>query len=478
MHVPSASSWRTLAPLFCASLLVPLASALHGVDGDENEPRPGAEGIGDPYFPKLGNGGYDVQHYHIDLDVDMETNVVEAVTDVRAVALHALSSFNLDLHHLEVSSITVDGEPAKFEQQGRELIVTPAQAIENGAEFVARIEYGGVPEPAPDASHPFRPGSGWSRMATGVYVMSECTGAASWFPSNDHPRDKATFSFEITVPKPYTAAANGILDAEEDHGDTRTFAFSAKHPMAPYLATVNIAEFTVEVREGPRGMPLRMYYPVDSTEGELAQFARQNEIIEFFETCFGPYPFESVGAIISYENLGGALETQTIPVYGRGMPETVVAHELAHQWFGDVVTNDTWPDLWLNEGFATYAAILWDEYAHGFEVADGKLRQMYRMLRGAKVAPPIDPGVGVLFGPSAYQRGAWVLHNLREQVGDDIFFDICMTWTEEHAHGTASTADLLELIERKTGTDPEELIGGVLRDPVIPEHPLYEDDQP
>jgi len=444
------------------------------VDEADDSPRAGSEHIGDPYYPGLGNGGYDALHYDLVLDVDLPSGEVDAVATIRARALHALSSFDLDLLGLEVTSARVDGAESSIRRQARELIVTPPTPISAGAEFVVRVAYRGRPGPAPDASMgAVGDGVGWQLFDTGVFVSSQCVGSAGWFPCNDHQRDKATFSITVTAPKPYVVAANGLPDPVEDHGERRTYTFRAKHAMAPYLVTVNIAEFDLIEEVGPNGLPILTYVPTDATERELAPFRKQAEIIEFFELVFGPYPFESAGAIVSYEFLGGALETQTRPIYSRGLGESVVAHEIAHQWFGDCVSADTWQDLWLNEGFATYAALLWQEYTHP-EAAEKALGQLYRMLRNLEVGPPPDPGVTQLFGPRTYQRGAWVLHTLRLEVGDDVFFEILKTWVEDNWGGLGTTAEFLAHAESVAGQDLDALFDGVLFADVIPVDPRFE----
>ena len=437
-------------------------------------PRPGADSIGDPYYPGLGAGGYDVSHYDIVLGYDVESGAVDAVTTVTAVAEHALSSFHLDFHALEVTEITVNGAEAEFTREGRELAVTPAEPLPEGEPFVARIAYGGVPRPVPDPATGGQP-VGWLQKDSGVFVSSQCIGASSWFPCNDHQRDRATFAFTVTVAKPYVVAANGQLIEERDHGASRTYVWRANAPMAPYLATIGISEFEVHVDESPSGLPLRTFYPANLSERALAAFGRQGEIIEFLESCFGPYPFESAGAIVADEFLGGALETQTIPVYGRGtFSEEVIAHELAHQWFGDSITVHNWRDMWLNEGFASYGSFLWTEYADGFEAAEERARKMYWMLRRAEIGPPADPGVENIFSPRVYERGAWVLHQLRAEVGDDYFFDILQTWYERKRDQSATTEEFLALCDEVTGRDLSELFARVLFDPVIPVDERYE----
>ena len=463
-----------LSPPFARLALAALPLISLAGDARPDDARPGADTIGDPYYPGLGAGGYDVQHYDLVLDVDMETGAIEAVATLTALALHGLTSFNLDLHKLDIASIEVDGDAAQFTRDGRELQIVPAATIPGKTEFVVRITYSGVPELVPDPATRGA-GVGWQRTDSGIFVSSQCIGAASWFPCNDHQRDRATFSFTVTAPKPYVVAANGILIEEKDLGDARTYVWRSKYPMAPYLATVGIAEFEVRVEEGPGGMPLRTYYAKTLSEEDMAGFSRQAEIVEFLELCFGPYPFESVGAIVADEFLGGALETQTIPVYGRGaFGDDTIAHELAHMWFGDAVTANNWKDMWLNEGFASFGALLWMEFAHGEDAADALLRRTYGMLRRAEVGPPPDPGVEGVFSPRVYDRGMWVLHCLRTEVDEEVFFEILQTWFEKKSGATATTEEFLEHCDEISGQDLEEFFAGVLFAPVIPKDDRYE----
>ncbi len=438
------------------------------------QPVPGAPGIGDPYYPLLGNGGYDVEHYDLVLAVDMDTGVLRGTATITALALVDLSSFNLDLHALEPESIEVNEASADFEHEDRELTVLPGEPLSAGTRFETRVVYGGVPELAPDPAIPILPGVGWVRSPSGIYVLSECTGAASWFPCNDHPLDKATFSFTVTVKEPYVVAANGTLVEERDLGTDRTFVFRPRDPMATYLATVNIAEFTVTRAQGPGGIPLSTYHPRDASEEELAHFARTGEMLAFFGECFGPYPFECFGAVISYEGLPGALETQTIPVYGRGCTEPVLAHEMAHQWFGDCVSPAAWKHMWLNEGFASYGEFLWFEHVNGKEAADARVKESYRRLRKGKVGPPADPGVEQVFTGRVYGRGSWVLHALRREVGDEVFFAILKRWVESHRFGNATTEEFVATCEEVSGRELDAFLEALLHDPLIPEIPEFE----
>jgi aminopeptidase N len=447
-----------------ASLARPQASSQE----PPRSPRAGALEIGDPYFPGIGNGGYDVEHYALELRVDMDSNELAATARIRARALHDLASFSFDLYGLEVEGVRVDGQTARFERtpparipdgtsgKPAELVIHPAAPLAAGAVFLAEVAYRGSPAARPDPAFAFLPqskGTGWSRRESGVYVTSQCIGAASWFPCNDHPRDKASYSFRITVAKPWTAAANGVLTEVIEEGEARTFVFEARDPMASYLATLNVAEFGVLESKGPRGIPIRIYHPVDATEKELADFRRQGEVLEFLESVLGPYPFEAAGAVIQYEPAAGALECQTLPVYGRGCDLELILHELAHQWFGDSVSVDLWRDLWLNEAFASYTEWLWLENTRGVEAYEQKARRTYAELRKSKTGSPFDPGVAHAFGGRVYQRGPFVLHGLRREVGDDVFFRLLTGWIETNENGNVSTAAFVAYASKCAGRE-------------------------
>jgi len=437
-------------------------------------PGVGAAGIGDPDFPELGNGGYDVQTYDLDLDVAMPEGALEAVARIRAAATEDLEAFHLDLHGLEVGAVEVDGSPAAFERDDGELVVRPAAALRAGASFEVLVRYSGVPRVVPDPSVPFLPGVGWFHTDSGTYVMSECSGASSWFPCNDHPLDKATFRLEVTAPKPWMVAANGVLREERDEGERRTFVFEAADPMATYLATVNVSRLERETSTGPNGLPLVFYYPPDATEREREPFGKTAEMIARFEELFGPYPFESFGNLLTPERLGGALETQTLPVYSRGSGEGTVAHELAHQWFGNSVSLRRWRDMWLNEGFASYAEWLWREHTRGAEAFQSQVERSYRTLRRSGVGSPASPPVGELFGPRTYGRGALALHMLRREVGDETFFRVLRTWCERFHDGTADTAAFVALSEEVAGRDLDAFFDAWLFSETLPEVPEWE----
>ncbi|MEQ1894688.1 MAG: M1 family metallopeptidase, partial [Planctomycetota bacterium] len=355
-----------------------------------------------------------------------------------------------------------------------ELVVHAPQVLAAGARFTVTVAYEGEPGPRPDSAVPFLKGTGWQRLESGVYVMSECIGASGWFPCNDHPRDKATYSFRVSVEEPYTVAANGLLKEVLEEGERRTFVFDAPDPMATYLVTLNAAEFELIHASGPRGIPLTTYHPPGASEQELEPFRRQPEVLEFLESVFGPYPFVAAGAVIAHEGLPGALECQTIPVYGRGLPIEVVVHELAHQWYGDCVSPDLWRDMWLNEGFASYSEWLWTEHELGRAAYRSQAHDAYRELRARGVGSPFDPGVEAVFSGRVYTRGAMVLHGLRQEVGDETFFRILQSWPVAHRGGNASTAQFTSHAAVVAGRDLAPFFEAWLFAPVTPEIAEFE----
>jgi aminopeptidase N len=443
----------------------------------EADPEAGADGIGDPYYPELGNGGYDVDHYDLDIAFDPSTRAIQATATIEATATEALDRFNLDLTGLDPISVDVDGASAGFDHQGHELVISPAEPIDEEAEFSIRVVYGGVPEPV-DSESLGR--VGWTTTDDGVYVLSEPEGASTWFPANDHPLDKAPFTIAVTVPDGLEVAANGVRREQVATGDGRTrWVFDATDPMAPYLATVVIGQLVFEEAAGPNGVVIRNAFAETLATDASFDFGRTPEMIEVFNGLFGPYPFEVAGAVVVEDFIGVALETQTMSLFGAEIVdggregEAIVAHELAHQWFGDSVSVARWQDIWLNEGFATYAQWIWDEHL-GTATADEIARGLADVMADdpdLALPPPGDPGPDQLFAASVYERGALTLHALRRTVGDDPFFGILRTWTAEFADGNATTDDFIEVAERVADQELDTLFQTWLYEEDLPELP-------
>jgi aminopeptidase N len=303
-------------------------------------------------------------------------------------------------------------------------------------------------------------------------VFGEPEGPASWFPVNDHPRDKALYRLRITAPSDLTVAANGVEQSRVTAGSLTTWEFAPEAPQSSYLTTIVIGDY--EIVDGglsSSGVPLRNVFPKSRADDLADAFDQQPQMIDAFEDWFGPYPFEVYGAAVADElDIPGALEVQTLSLFGsNAISELIIAHELAHQWFGDSVGLVNWQDIWLNEGFATYAEELWLESTQpGYKIEES-FQFVASVDDGTLDVPPGDPGPSELFGTSVYVRGAMTLHALRLEIGDDDFRTVLMSWTAEHRHASASTADFIALAEATSGQQLDELFDAWLFAPKLPD---------
>jgi aminopeptidase N len=423
------------------------------------EPAPGgagAPGVGDELYPHLGNGGYDVSHYDLALTADGSSTLSGTAT-IDATATAALSSFHLDLVGLTVDAVTVNAAPATWTRTADELAVQPGTALTAGAPFRVAVQYHGVPGEGTMAT--FGVPVGWIRTPGGSYVINEPDGARSWFPSNDHPSDKATFTFHVTVPAGTAAVANGTPSAHVASGTTTTYTWTMADPMATYLATVAVGDYTLREVAGPHGVMIRDAYLRSDATTVAPCLELTSRVIQFYEPLFGPYPFDGAGLLIADSTPGLAMETQGRPLFSRsdfvdGCPEQLMSHELAHQWFGDAVTPARWRDVWLNEGFATYGEWLWltkddpSTMARLGAAARDDLRSA-----GSRAAPIDDPTVDTLFDFPVYQGGAGVLQALREEVGDTPFFAILQQWVARFHGRSATTDDFIATASDVAGRD-------------------------
>ena len=440
-------------------------------------------GIGDEYYPFLGNPGYDVQHYDLALEFDPANNHLTAMATIRAISIHGLPTFNLDFDGLRVDGVRVDGNPALFVHADEEITIRPATPIPPGVAFVTQVEYSGTPGPQPTDALPFN--IGWVTALDGseAFVVAEPDNAHTWFPSNDHPRDKATFLFEITVPAGLVAVANGVPPKADGpkvgsvpDGGTTTWRWEMSDPMATYLATVVIGEFDIVVDDTASehtDVPLRHVLPSGTSISTWPGLERQGEMMAFLEGLFGPYPFDVYGIAI-VAGFGNALENQTLSIFGTRMTNPVIferalVHELAHQWFGDSVSPGLWRDIWLNEGFASYAEWLWIESEHGRETLESAIEAERTAFKEAGVRPPGDQSSDDLFNQSVYRVGAMTLHALRLSIGDEAFFETLRTYHRQFQGSTATTADFVAVAEAVSGSVLADLFDSWLFGDEIPE---------
>lgn len=459
--------------ILAAESATPIASPIAGGF------TPGSAGLGDAYFPLLGNGGYEVEHYDISLDLDVQGGSINtATTTIDAIATQNLSAFNLDFRGPEIDSVTVDGERANFTRDAGELTIAPTMPIADGDPFQTVVTYHGTPDGGDDRFQ-----RGWWATENSIFTVGEPAGSDVWYPVNGHPLDKATYTITVKVPDEYNVVANGRLaqlahaDAVAGQVSTNTYTWENDEPTASYLVTFHAGLFDTETMDGPDGIILVDAFPADLPRRERAIFEKTPDMLTAFTERFGPYPFASLGqTVLDDTQFDAALETQTMITYDASSArEPTVAHEIAHQWFGNSVSLEQWHDIWLNEGFARYAQILWDEAEYGDDAAQATLRRQIASFanstrtsdgKGLKIG---DPGPDNLFSEVVYAGGAVFLSQLRAEIGDDAFFDLLKEWNARYFHGNANSGDFRALAEEVSGEDLDAFFADWLDTPWTPD---------
>ena len=462
----------------------------------------GAPGSGDEYFPFAGNGGYDVLHYDLALrytppgDPAVLAGRLSGVATITLRAKKNLQSLNFDLRGLGVTSVRLDGKAAKHaESQGKgsapwlhaqdegkgaewsqvqddanriwELTIGLRPKLKAGQTTTIVVEYGGTTGRPLDTTGALY---GWVTTADGAMVVNEPEGAATWYPVNDDPEDKATYTFRITVPAGKTAVANGLpVGRPATKAGWTTWTWKASDPMASYLSTASVGDFTLSKGTGPGGLPIINAIDAGVTGPALAQtkasLALQPKMIAFLEDLFRRYPFEAFGAIVDDDSVDYALETQTRPVYSQVADDITVVHELAHQWFGNSVSPADWRDIWLNEGWATYVEWLWNEH-EGVATLPGQFADAVAYLDANNrwALNIADPGRDNLFLAQVYFRGAAALHALRAKIGDKAFFAGARLWLGRYNDSTATTDDFEAVMEKASGQQLDAFFDDWLRE--------------
>ena len=432
------------------------------------------QSIGDPYYPELGNGGYDVSHYDVELAFDPATGILAAAVEIAATATADLDGFSLDFAGFEITAASVNGSSVEFSRQEEELILDLPTPLAAGETFTTTVTYMG--EPAAELSAAVPLSVGWHTDSAGrSFTATEPDGAHWWFPGNDHPLDKATYRFELTAPDGFTAAATGtFIESYPAAAGGKTWVWEMARPMATYLAGVVIGELElVTDAEGSAeaGVNLRHALPAALAADPPQPIRRSGEMIAYLSQVFGPYPYDDFGvAIIS--DFPGAMENQTLSIFDDRLLgndtifELFIVHELAHHWYGNSVSPGLWQHIWLNEGFATYAEWLWVEREFGEGVRDELISEARAEVLDEP--PPGVPPADDLFNPSVYLRGGLTLHALRQEVGDEAFFEILRAYTMAFAHGNAVTDDFIGVAEEVSGHDLGTLFNDWLYLPEVP----------
>ncbi|QOV33917.1 M1 family metallopeptidase [Streptomyces ferrugineus] len=448
---------------------------------------PGPETLGDPVYPALGNDGYRVAAYHLDFSYDATTHLVDATATLRIRTTQALSRLSLDCLGLDIRSVRVGGRRAAHEQVDEKLRVTPARTLPAKSWVTVRVEYSADPRRA--LAH-----TAWVDTPDGFAVCPQPNSAHTVFPCNDHPSDKADFTFRLTVPGGLRGVASGLLVRTENLDGGRTaYTYRSREPIATELVQITVGDYVVRERQGPHGLPLRDIVPTARAEALEPALALTPGIVAWLEARLGAYPFETYGLLPCNSDDPEAfdftgLETQTLTLYKPNFllqEEKKIGshmmHELVHSYFGNSVSPATWADLWLNEGHADFYGLLY-RYERGWADSMGLTTLEARMkdtyARGDQWrhdwGPVAAPNAENLFESQRYLGGVLVLYALRNLVGEVAFNALERAFLARHRDSSASTRDYITVASEVTGQD----LSGFLRDwlygtktPRMPGHP-------
>ncbi|MFE1886076.1 M1 family metallopeptidase [Streptomyces diastatochromogenes] len=450
-------------------------------------------GIGDRLYPYLGNPGYDVASYDLSFTYPgTNDKPLQAVTTIDARTTSRLDRVNLDFAHGKVESVEVDGRPAGFTSGGEDLVVTPDGPLHKGRWTRITVKHTSDPVTGKDED------GGWVRTSDGLAMANQADAAHLVFPCNDHPSDKAMFTFHVTAPNAYTAVANGVPAGADRVGGSTTWTYRTQHPMATELAQVSIGRSAVAHRAGPHGLPLRDVVPSADRKELEPWLAKTPDQIAWMESKVGKFPFETYGVLMAQASTGFELETQTLSLFEKNLftetaypkwyLESIMVHELSHQWFGDSVSPRTWSDVWLNEGHATwYEALYAEEKAH--KPVEDRMKAAYSASdrwrdSGGPPARPKPPAPGQkigIFRPNVYDGAALALYALRQEIGVRAFERLEKAWVKQYRDSSASTADFVRLASTVAGRD----LSGFLKDwlygektPPMPGHPDWKSVKP
>ncbi|CAN5766104.1 M1 family metallopeptidase [soil metagenome] len=419
------------------SIAVAGTGAASGGDG-----TPGAIGLGDSYDPTAGNGGYDVTSYDIVLRWEPTSGTIVATTTMVAVATQDLSAFNVDFVGFDLGVVTVDGVVSKVRRIGDELSIDNATSIPSGTSFTVVIPYQGRPTTAFNGITDV----GWRVSGRDVVALGEPEGAKYWYPVNDHPSDKATYTFEVTAPTSLTVAANGHVASRVDNADgTTTWDIVGEGEQVPHATILVIGEYEIIDGGVVDGVTIRHVVSRSLPPADRAALGRTGEFLHELVAYLGPYPFDTYGIVTVGGIFPGGLESQTLTAMSPDLLgyDPIMRHELAHAWFGNAISITTWQDIWLAEGFATFFEAAPDEFAD--PAPDGD----------APGPPPAAPGPNGadIFGPSVYYGGADALAALRQEVGAETFRAIIRIYVATYSGGHATTADFIAVAEQVSGRD-------------------------
>lgn len=414
---------------------------------------------------------WEPKHYVVKLTLDEQlSELVTASVRIDVYIRKRTSLIDLDFGDLKTNSVTVDGKPASFTHQNGKLEIKLAEPANPRTSLSVGVSYQGRPKDglimsADKDGKPSAVGDNWPNRVH------------HWIPTLDHPSAKATVAFYITAPAREEVVANGRLEnVETTANGSRTWTYSEGYPIPPYCMIIAVGQFTRLVPSQRTPTPLSYYVPGSDSAVALKGFAPAIPSLEYFNEIVAPYPYEKLAMIVGATRFGG-MENSSAIVFAStlfnprpsakisapfGIPRSTVAliaHEIAHQWFGDSVTESTWADIWLSEGFATYYAGLFLQRYESEEAFQEYMRTAAENVLSfeKKQRTPIfdrdTKDLLDLLNPNSYQKGAWVLHMLRSSLGDAVFFRGIREYYQAHMNRTATTEDLRAALEKASGKD-------------------------
>ncbi|MGW9028242.1 M1 family metallopeptidase [Streptomyces sp. NPDC055722] len=431
----------------------------------------------DPYFPANGDSRYRVHRYELTLDYRPGPNRLAGSARLGAIAGPApITEFQLNLADFRIGRIRVDGRAPHYSHRGGRLRIRPPKPIRAGAAFTVEVHWSGNPKPV---TSPWG-GIGWEELEDGALVASQPVGAPSWYPCNDRPADKAAYQISVTTPSAYAVVAGGRLLTRTTKASTTTWVYEQPAPTSSYLVGLSIGKYqTVLLGDpGEEGVPQHGYIPAHLLPQFSRDFARQPAMMELFQELFGPYPFGEYAVVVTEEELDVPVEAQGLSLFGSNhvdghrTSERLVAHELAHQWFGNSVTIADWRHIWLNEGFAKYAEWLWSERSGGRTAAELAAIAHRKLSLQPQDLRLSDPGRKRMFDDRLYERGGLVVHAVRCVLGDETFFRMLRGWTGVQRGGTVTTSTFTTHAARFASRSLDDLFTAWVEQEALPPLPV------
>lgn len=411
----------------------------------------------------------DIRKYTLQVTPSFATGTLTATTEIKMISQEkGLESFDLNfVGGWNFSDVSIDGETVSYDFDREVLKIYPNTPLKNGERFNLKVSYFGRP-----SSDPNNPPAPFQITGTWAYTFSQPFQARYWFPCFDEPSDKAEEGCDIsvTVPNSLEVAANGhLVSVTQTSSDTRTHRWIHSFPISTYLLAISINDY-VMLSDSYKNIPLKWYVYPNNVNAATYDFGRHGQMMQAFENAFGEYPFDNYGVVL-VPGSGWGMEHQSMTtltdnlVTGTRRYEMLIAHELAHQWWGDAVTCKDYREIWLNEGFASYAEAIWGEFYAGEAGRDAVMRSAERTVRGfdnldrhALYIEDYDPNR--MFSPTVYEKGSFVLHMLRFELGDEAFFNGLKEYLKKYKYSVADTTEFREVMEEVSGRDLEGFFQG------------------